>query len=273
MRSALLYPLIIAFTCACMVTPEQPNQRVHKQTPKQNNHQAGQVKKAKVNKIQGDLMLIDDSDEWETEQHVSDESIQQQLQQQTNSKEFIPQNSAEQARVHIDLGKQLAKKRQYQSALTEYLTAIALEPTDASHYRLAGEVARKSRQYQYALELYQKATELAPYDYRAYGSIGMISTKLKRYSEAINSFKKIHALNPKEYTALHELAYLYFTTDDYQNCAESLKAYDALIANLRGDLLSQRSKNRIESQQRKQSRFRAAIKAQQLPKRAANISQ
>ncbi len=98
--------------------------------------------------------------------------------------------------THYGLAKTFQEQGEWEKALTEYQTALNLEPHRAEIYQGLGDVFVGLGQWQEATDAYQKALDLNPNLDSVNHNLGDVLLKLERYEDAVSAYQKAIALNP-----------------------------------------------------------------------------
>jgi predicted O-linked N-acetylglucosamine transferase (SPINDLY family) len=106
------------------------------------------------------------------------------------------------AKVHYQRGNAENGLGRWQSALTEYDRAIALDPQFAYAYCNRGAVLERLGRWDDALANYDRALELDPDDVLTYYNRGSVLKQLRRFDEALTSYDRAIALQA-DYAEAH----------------------------------------------------------------------
>jgi Flp pilus assembly protein TadD len=167
--------------------------------------------------------------------------------------------SAERAQYHVSVGKRYMNGGYPANAKSEFLNAARLVPTNADFWGLAGTAARQSGDFDEALQYFMKVAELDPNDSRAYRDIGVVYKQLGKQNDAIASLEKARQLNPEEIGATAMLAEIYYELRDFKKCEYYMNEFDLVLTRTRVDLLSEKTKQAVESSKRKFANYRKTI--------------
>jgi tetratricopeptide (TPR) repeat protein len=99
---------------------------------------------------------------------------------------------------HYDLGRELAQKGQFQTAIAEFDRAIQKMPYYSMLYFERGMAKMQLKNYESAIVDFNQAIQKKPYDMQIYLQRGIALTELKNYSAATSDLEKVLADNPND---------------------------------------------------------------------------
>jgi tetratricopeptide (TPR) repeat protein len=100
------------------------------------------------------------------------------------------------AKPHYSLGKALAKKGEWNKAISSYRKALGLDSNSAEIYHNFGDALVKNCEFDEAVIVYQKAIELQPNLWEVYHNLGDIWQGQGRFNEAVAAYRLAIELNP-----------------------------------------------------------------------------
>lgn len=106
------------------------------------------------------------------------------------------QNLASSALLYNNRGLVQLELEQYELALADIETAIAIDPNYTPAWRNKGLILETIERNEESLAAYDKATELDPNDYQVWTNHGFVLYKLGRYEEAKKSLETALDINP-----------------------------------------------------------------------------
>jgi Tfp pilus assembly protein PilF len=121
----------------------------------------------------------------------SSAAVQQQL---SSPRNVIVSTQGEQARQHLNQGKEFMKQDNFPEALKSFAQAITYKPDypDAFYYR--GLAHHKQKSHELAMQDYTRAIELKPDYASAYNNRGNVYLDLKQYDNAMQDYTRAIAL-------------------------------------------------------------------------------
>ena len=100
------------------------------------------------------------------------------------------------AKPHYSLGKALAKKGEWDKAISSYRKALDIDSTSAEIYHNFGDALVKNGELDEAVIVYQKAIELQPSLWEVHHNLGDIWQGQGRFNEAVAAYRLAIELNP-----------------------------------------------------------------------------
>lgn len=89
------------------------------------------------------------------------------------------------ARTFYKAGNEFMDSQKYEDAVTQYTSAIGLEPSNTDYYFGRAKAYEKLNKYPEAFADYEKVTVFSPKDPDAYVGLGKVSNNMKKYKEAL----------------------------------------------------------------------------------------
>ncbi len=129
--------------------------------------------------------------------------------------------------IHKKQALALARKGQYDEAITEFAKALEANPRDAEAYNSQGSTYTLKGQYDQALADFNKALELNPKYAKAYYNRALAYYYKGRYDEAIADLTKATELQPKDAEAYHNRGLAY---DQKRSYDKAISDFNKAIA-------------------------------------------
>lgn len=116
------------------------------------------------------------------------------------AKEF-PEN----ALVHLDLGDAFKRRGLPERAVSEYKTAISLNPALGEAYNNLGATLGDAGRYKEAIECFTQGLEIAPDYLKLYDNLAVTYTRIKKWGEARRAWEKTLQIDPQYKAAIESL--------------------------------------------------------------------
>ena len=128
----------------------------------------------------------------------------------------------------FDVDKKTHKPANYQRALDDFNTAIAINPNIAKVYTNRANIYGTQQRYELSLADYSKAIELDSSDAEIFANRAVTYSTMQQFDKAIVDYNKAISMKPNFVTALQNRAYAYVASGDFNN---GLNELNKLIAN------------------------------------------
>ncbi len=141
------------------------------------------------------------------------------------AKNYFSRDLSTLAGAYILRGTAFRELGNYQKAITDYNTAIEMNPNDALYYYNRGDTHLKFDNYQLAIKDFDKAIEMAS-KAKFYTMRGFAYFKLSNYQQAITDYDKAIQIEPANTAAYLFRAEAYLGLGNYQ---QAIRDYDKAI--------------------------------------------
>jgi tetratricopeptide (TPR) repeat protein len=101
------------------------------------------------------------------------------------------------AKTYYKAGNEFIDNQKYEDAVTQFTSAISLEPSDADYYSARGKAYEMLNKYNEAFTDYEKALVFKPKDADAIVSLGRVCNNLKKYDQALVLLNRASALDKR----------------------------------------------------------------------------
>ena len=111
----------------------------------------------------------------------------------------------ENALAHLDLGDAFKKRGLPDRAISEYKTAISLNPALVEAYNNLGATLGDTGRHKEAIECFMQGLEIAPDYLKLYDNLAVTYTRIKEWGQARKSWEKTLQIDPQYKTAIENL--------------------------------------------------------------------
>lgn len=115
----------------------------------------------------------------------------------------------------------LYEQGDFESAITRFNEAIALDSKNAKYYYNLGLSFVKISNYEEAVRAFNNCLQYNPDDNEAYYNIGIANAEKGDYESAIKAYNKAISINPNDYAPYDSLGSAYYVTDKLQLALEN----------------------------------------------------
>jgi tetratricopeptide (TPR) repeat protein len=122
--------------------------------------------------------------------------------------------------LHVKQGDECFQKKEYEAAITNYSTALQLNPHDAEVYYKRGLARYYLVDDEKAIQDYSQAIKINPKYVKAYNKLGLARYELGDYEQAIEDYTQAIRINPYDAVAYRNRADARFHTGDNQGAIE-----------------------------------------------------
>src|SRR5262249_30190145 len=131
--------------------------------------------------------------------------------------------NAKQPDGHACLGQVFTNTGKYEQAVTQYQTAVNLNPTDDGNYRSLATAFQKLNNFDEAEKIFLNAIELRPNYFENYFWLGYFYLSRGRFEDAANMYQKVTALAPDSYRGYQNLGAIYVYLGRYGEAIPELE--------------------------------------------------
>jgi tetratricopeptide (TPR) repeat protein len=125
--------------------------------------------------------------------------------------------------IFIALGDVWQSQTNYESAISNYQSAIGLDPKSVRAYYRLGQAKVRNKEYQPGVEALKKALELDPKFAPAYAELGEVYFKAKFVNDAKEAYRKYVELRGKDVSARYRYVQFLYLCKDYANALNEIK--------------------------------------------------
>jgi len=111
----------------------------------------------------------------------------------------------ENALAHLDLGDAFKKRGLPERAISEYKTAISLNPALGEAYNNLGATLGDAGRHKEAIECFMEGLEIAPDYLKLYDNLAVTYTRIKEWGQARKSWEKTLQIDPQYKAAIENL--------------------------------------------------------------------
>lgn len=128
------------------------------------------------------------------------------------------------AKPHYSLGKALAKKGEWEKAISSYRQALDIDSDSAEIYQSLGDTLVKTGDLDEAVIVYQKAIELQPTLWEVHHNLGDIWQGQGKFGEAVVAYRRAIELNPDFCWSHNNLGDSLIKQEKWEEAVESYKS-------------------------------------------------